>query len=214
VSEQRLPSGAWARTTGPAAGPAVVCANGGQGQEVPGTWSASLEWLVGRLAPRLPRLRFVELRYRIKSWRRLDDCARDLLEAIELTGAGPAVVVGYSMGGAVAVRAAPHTELAGIVGLAPWLPKQLDLSPLRGRRLAVLHGALDRPLPGIPGVSAASSRRGVERARRLGVDASYTSIPGALHGIALRAPWGAPVPLPRARRWVELTARELQALTA
>ena len=32
----------------------VVCVNGGQAGEVEGTWSASLEWLVRRLAPRFP----------------------------------------------------------------------------------------------------------------------------------------------------------------
>ena len=35
---------------------AVVCVNGGQAAEVEGTWSASLEWLVTRLAPRFPEL--------------------------------------------------------------------------------------------------------------------------------------------------------------
>ena len=55
----------------------VVCVNGGQAGEVEGTWSASIEWLVQRLAPRLPELRFVEVRYRIKSWRRLGWCVDD-----------------------------------------------------------------------------------------------------------------------------------------
>ena len=32
----------------------------------------------------------------------------------------------------------------------PWLPDRLDLSRLRGRRLDVLHGKLDRALPGSP----------------------------------------------------------------
>ena len=46
-------------------------------------------------------------------------------------------------------------RVVGVLGLAPWLPDELDLAPLRGRRLDVLHGALDRWLPGIPGVSPA-----------------------------------------------------------
>jgi hypothetical protein len=70
---ERLRSGAELRVTGPAdAAAAVVCVNGGQGSEVEGTWSASLEWLARKLAPRFPSLAFGEVRYRIKSWKRLD----------------------------------------------------------------------------------------------------------------------------------------------
>ena len=66
-----------------------------------------------------------------------------------------------------------------MLGLAPWIPERLSLDGLRGKRLDVLHGAWDRYLPGIPGVSAASSRRGFERARALGIDGTYTLIRGA-----------------------------------
>ena len=208
-SLQELPTGADARFSGQHGRLAVVCANGGRSAEVPGTWSASIEWLVGRLAPLFPDLRFAELRYRVKSWKRLDLCVEDALAAIEAARAERVLLMGFSMGGAVAVRAAAHPAVAGVLGLAPWLPDQLDLAPLRGRRLDILHGALDRWLPGIPGVSPKSSRRGYERARRLGVDGSYTVIPRAVHGIALRSPWGALVTLPRAGRWAELAAAEV-----
>ena len=67
-----LTTGAEARSRGPAGGLAVVCANGGQAAAVPGTWSASIEWLVDGLAARFPDLRFVEVRYRVESWTRLD----------------------------------------------------------------------------------------------------------------------------------------------
>jgi hypothetical protein len=69
---------------------------------------------------------------------------------------------------------------------------------------------LDRWLPGIPGVRPKSSRRGFERARALGVEGDYMLLPGALHGIAVRAHWGRPLALPRAGRWAELVARELE----
>ena len=59
-----LPTGAEIRSTGAPGWFAVVCANGGRAAEVPGTWSASIEWLVRGLAPRFPELRFVELRAR------------------------------------------------------------------------------------------------------------------------------------------------------
>lgn len=208
---ETLSTGAEIRLTGEPSPLAAVCVNGGQSTEVPGTWSASVEWLVQRLAPGLPELRFAEVRYRIKSWRRLDLCVEDTLAAIEATGAERTLLVGFSMGGSVAVNAAAHHRVAGVLGLAPWLPDALDLLPLRGRRLDVLHGALDRWLPGVPGVSPASSRRAFERARRLGIDGSYTLIRGALHGIAFRGVRSGLVPLPGARRWATLTAAELTA---
>ena len=95
-----------------------------------------------------------------------------------------------------------------VVGLAPWIPDRLSLDALRGRRLDVIHGSLDRWLPGIPGVSAASSRRGFDRAQVLGIPGSYTLIPGAIHPIAMRL-GGRLQPFPRASRWAELVADQL-----
>jgi pimeloyl-ACP methyl ester carboxylesterase len=185
--------------------------NGGQAAEVEGTWSASLEWLVHRLAPRFRQFVFAEVRYRIKSWRRLDRCVDDTRAAVAHVGAERTLLLGFSMGGAVAISAADEPSVERVVGLAPWIPDRLSLAPLRGKRLDVLHGSLDRWLPGIPGVSPASSRRGFERARALGVAGRYELIPGALHGIALRAHWGRPVPLPRAAAWERRIAAQLSA---
>jgi dienelactone hydrolase len=207
----RLPTGAELRLTG-SGRTAVVCVNGGQAGEVEGTWSASLEWLVRRLAPRFRDLLFAEVRYRIKSWRRLDACVEDARAAVRAAGAQRTVLLGFSMGGAVAISAANEPSVERVLGLAPWIPDRLPLEPLRGKRLDVLHGSFDRWLPGIPGVSPASSRRGFERARALGVPGRYELIPGALHGIALRAHWGRPVPLPRAAAWERRVAAQLAAL--
>lgn len=205
-----LPSGAELRLTGPAnAAGAVVCVNGGQAGEVEGTWSASLEWLVKQLAPSFPQLAFAEVRYRIKSWKKLDWCIEDALAAVGATGAARTLLVGFSMGGAVASRVAADPSVETVVGLAPWFPDRLPLDALGGRRLRVLHGSLDGRLPGIPGVSPASSRRGFDRARALGVEGEYTIIPGAVHGLALRAHWGRPLPLPRAGTWARLVGDEL-----
>ena len=207
----RLASGAELRLVGPTDRAAVVCMNGGQRAEVEGTWSASLEWLVQRLAPRFPGLAFAELRYRIKSWERLDWCIEDAQEAVRAVGAPRVLLLGFSMGGAVAISVADEPGVEEVLGLAPWIPDELDLAPLAGRRLTVIHGSLDRALPGIPGVSPTASRRGFERARALGgVDGGYTVLRGAVHGMALRAHWGRPVPLPRAGAWARLVARELE----
>jgi dienelactone hydrolase len=206
----QIAGGAELRVTGPSGAPAVVCVNGGRRGEVPGTWSATLEWLVGRLAPRFPSLAFGEVRYRVKSWRRLESCVEDARAAIDELHPPRALLVGFSMGGAVAVAAAEAPPVETVLGLAPWLPERLPLDTLRGRRLAVLHGSLDRYLPGIPGVHPGSSRAGFERARALGVEGDYRVVRGGLHGVALRAPWGRPVRLPRAGAWERLVAAELE----
>ena len=198
------------RVTGPTADCAVVCVNGGQAREVDGTWSASIEWLVRTVAPRLPELGFAEVRYRVKSWRRLESCVDDARAAVDELGATRTVLLGFSMGGAVSVAIANERTVAEVIGLAPWIPDQLDVSTLRGKRLAVFHGALDRWLPGIPGVSASHSRRGYDRARERGAEGRYVLIPGAVHGIALRSPWGRLISLPKADRWAELVEQELR----
>jgi dienelactone hydrolase len=210
-----LPTGAELRITGTrGAAAAVVCVNGGQATEVPGTWSASLEWLVRRLAPRFPGLAFGEVKYRIKSWRQLDRCVEDARAAIAAAGAPRTLLLGFSMGGAVSIQAADEPSVETVLGLAPWIPDRLPLEPLRGRRLRVLHGSLDHWLPLVPGVSAASSRRGFDRALALGVEGDYTIIPGALHGVAVRAHRGRALPLPRARTWARLVADELTRFQA
>jgi len=207
-----LSTGAELRVTGPTSRYAVVCTNGGQAREVEGTWSASVEWLVGRLAPRLRDVGFAEVRYRVRSWRRLDSCFADARAAVSEVDAPRTLLLGFSMGGAVSIATAGEPSLEGVdgvVGLAPWIPDELDVGGLRGKSLTVFHGALDRWLPGIPGVSPGHSRKGFERARAAGAAGRYVVIPGAVHGIALRSPWGGLVTLPRAERWAELVEAEL-----
>jgi pimeloyl-ACP methyl ester carboxylesterase len=206
----RLGTGAELRITGSLDAPAaVVCVNGGQAAQVEGTWSASLEWLVRRLAPRFPELVFAEVRYRIKSWNKLDWCVEDARAAVAQIGAQRTLLLGFSMGGAVSVRTADDPSVETVLGLAPWLPEQLSLEPLRDKRLRVLHGSLDRGLPGIPGVAPGMSKRAYERALALGADGEYTLVRSGLHGVALRAPSGRLLALPRASTWASLVAQEL-----
>jgi acetyl esterase/lipase len=206
----RLATGAELRVTGSVGERAVVCVNGGQQREVEGTWSASVEWLVRELAPRLPQLAFAEVRYRVKSWRRLESCVEDAHAAVYEVGAQHVALLGFSMGGAVSIAIAVEPKVEEVIGLAPWIPDELDVSTLRGKRLSVIHGSLDRWLPGIPGVSPSHSRKGFDRARERGAEGSYTLVPGAVHGIALRSPWGKLVTLPKAQRWAELVEAELR----
>lgn len=209
-----LATGAELRVTGPTRECAVVCVNGGQAREVEGTWSASIEWLVEKLAARLPEVGFAEVRYRVKSWKRLESCFEDARAAVREVGALRTTLLGFSMGGAVSIGIADEPAVEGVVGLAPWIPEQLDVSRLHGKRLSVFHGALDRWLPGIPGVSAGHSRKGFERAVTRGAHGRYVLISGGVHGMALRAPWGGLVTLPRAERWADLVEEELRRFVA
>lgn len=201
-----LSSGAQARLTGPTEGPVVVCVGGGSSKPRAGDWGATLEWLVRKLSPRFPRVGFVEVRYRVRSWRELESCIEDanaaLAHAVD-AGADRCALLGFSMGGAVAVAGAEHDAVSHVIGLAPWLPDRLDGTTLRDRHLAVVHGQLDTWLPFIPGVSATRTRLALERFADDGVSTSYTLVRGGVHGLALRAPWGGLLRLPRAGAWVD-----------
>jgi dienelactone hydrolase len=202
----RLSTGADARLRNEGAPLAAVLVNGGTAKAVPGTWSATSELLAAELAPLRRTFLFAEIRYRLKTWSELDSCMADARAAVELAVAGGAascLLVGFSMGGAVSAGIAGHDAVPAVLGLAPWLPEELELDGLAGKRLDVVHGAWDRWLPGIPGVSPSSSRAGYERARAVGADGTYTVIPRGLHGAAIRSPSGRLVRLPRWRAWVE-----------
>ena len=213
VTIERLPTGGDVRVSNEEGRVAAVLVNGGTAKPVPGTWSATSELLVRELAPRFPAIRFVEVRYRVKSWRALDSCVADGRAALTAAGEATTLLIGFSLGGAVAVRLAATDGVAGVLGLAPWLPAELVLDGLRGKRLDVVHGSWDRHLPGVPGLSPAHSRSGWERARRLGVRGTYTVIPRGFHGCALRSRGGGLVRLPRWHAWVAATASRLAELT-
>lgn len=207
-----LATGADVRLRNEGAPVAALFVNGGTSRAVPGTWSATSELLVEELARRFPGIQFGEVRYRVKTWNALPSCMADASAALDVVAgtSRQAVLVGFSMGGAVSIGVAAHAQVAGVVGLAPWIPDRLPVDGLRGKRLDVLHGAWDRALPGIPGVSPDRSRAGFERARALGVEGSYALIPRGLHGCALRAPSGTLLRLPRWRAWVDGVAALLE----
>jgi dienelactone hydrolase len=201
-----LATGAEARVTNPDASLTAILVNGGTAKRVPGTWSATSELLATELAPRYPQIRFVEVRYRVKTWKEFDSCLEDATAAIDLArteGAKESLLVGFSMGGAVSIGVAAEESVTGVLGLAPWIPERLPVDGLRGKRLDIVHGSWDRYLPGVPGVSPTGSRAGFERARELGVEGTYTLIPRGVHGCAVRARSGRLVRLPRWRNWVE-----------
>lgn len=87
----------------------------------------------------------------------------------------PLVLVGHSMGGRTACRVADHPAVAGIVGLAPWLPDGEPVGAIAGRNLHVIHGTRDR------WTSPSASRRYVERAEPIARAATWESLPGVGH---------------------------------
>ncbi len=212
-----LPTGAEARLTNEGAPLGAVLVNGGTARAVPGTWSATSELLTTSLAPSFPGVTFAEVRYRVKTWNELPSCIADAEAALDLVdghGVDTAILIGFSMGGAVSIGVAGHEAVGAVVGLAPWIPERLPVDGLRGKRFDVIHGSWDRWLPGIPGVSPTISRRGFDRARSLGVEGSYTLIPRGLHGAAVRRPSGELQRLPGWQEWIDHVRAALERFVA
>jgi dienelactone hydrolase len=53
------------------------------------------------------------------------------------------VLVGHSMGGRAAVRAAGHPQVVAIVALAPWFPAGEPIDQLEDRDVLLMHGTAD-----------------------------------------------------------------------
>ncbi|MGW1894755.1 alpha/beta fold hydrolase [Streptomyces sp. NPDC002004] len=88
-----------------------------------------------------------QVRYRHIGWNQGDplrDAYRALDELEQLTGPVPVILIGHSMGGRAALRAASHPYVRGVVALAPWLPPEEPTRHLQGKRAVVLHGNRDR----------------------------------------------------------------------
>jgi dienelactone hydrolase len=93
------------------------------------------------------------VRYRVAGWNgAAADAYADVRRTVERIRAdhGPAapiVLVGHSMGGRAALRAAADEQVAATCALAPWTPPGEPVDHLRGRTVAILHGRGDRWVP-------------------------------------------------------------------
>lgn len=85
-------------------------------------------------------------------------------------GEVPVVLVGHSMGGRTACRAADHDSVTGVVALAPWLPPDEPVAALAGKELHAAHGRRDRI------TRARDTRAYVERALEVASAASFTDM--------------------------------------
>ncbi|MFH8529524.1 alpha/beta hydrolase [Streptomyces tendae] len=123
-----------------------------------------------------------QVRYRHRGWNGaaedpLRDARRALAELRGLVGDVPVVLLGHSMGGRAALRAADADPVRGVVALAPWCPPGEPVAQLRDRDLLVLHGSRDRVTD--PGESAAY----VTRARAAGARAGMLLLENGDHAM-------------------------------
>jgi len=127
-----------------------------------------------------------EVVYRCRGWNGpRADAARDALAALDQVvaahGRVPVVLVGHSMGGRAALRAAGHPSVAGVVALAPWWPSGEPVRQLAGRRTALIHGDLDRVTDPV------QAREVALEARAAGASVCGYSVPGGRHAMLRRA---------------------------
>lgn len=123
------------------------------------------------------------MRYRYRGWNGAEaHPARDL-EAV-LDGLPSTIrrvlLIGHSMGGRAVVAVGNHPLVAGVLGLAPWLPDGEPLVALRGP-VAFAHGAADRI------TDPAQTANYARRLRASGIPVAMYSVEGEKHAMLHRA---------------------------
>ena len=115
------------------------------------------------------------LRHRTVGWNgdgagKIEDARWALDRIRDDVGDVPVALLGHSMGGRTACRAADHDLVRGVVALAPWLPPNEPVAALAGRDLHAAHGRRDHI------TRARDTRAYVERAREVAGSASFTDM--------------------------------------
>ncbi len=126
------------------------------------------------------------VRYRYRGWNgSRADAARDtaaaLNDLVEELGHVPIVLVGHSMGGRAALRAAACPCVTGVIALAPWCPDGEPYAHLQGSTLLTLHGDRDRVTD--PG----ATRRFAAQARTAGARVAGYTVRGDGHALLRRS---------------------------
>ncbi|WP_405496555.1 alpha/beta hydrolase [Streptomyces sp. NBC_00096] len=140
------------------------------------------------------------VRYRHRGWNGthahpVADARRALDELRALIGPVPVVLVGHSMGGRAALRAAADPQVKGVIALAPWWPGTETVGHVRGRTVIALHDEADRI------TDAADTWALLTRAQAAGA---------RVQGI--RMPHGGHSMIRDARRWHRVTAKAAAAV--
>ncbi|WP_082598445.1 alpha/beta hydrolase [Kitasatospora sp. Root107] len=126
------------------------------------------------------------VRYRYRGWNGdRADAARDATAALcdlaEELGPVPTVLVGHSMGGRAALRAAGHPCVTGVIALAPWCPADDPVHQLKGRTVLTLHGDRDRI------TEPEATRVLAARAREAGARVAGYTVHGSGHALLRRS---------------------------
>ncbi|MFI9106052.1 alpha/beta hydrolase [Streptomyces fildesensis] len=126
-------------------------------------------------------------RYTHRGWNGArEDPLHDVVRALDAlqdeTGGIPVVLLGHSMGGRAALRAAGHPLVTGVVGLAPWCPQGDPVTQLAGRDTVLIHSSRDRV------TSPQASRSLTTRARQAGARTCFITIQDSDHAMLRRAP--------------------------
>ncbi|GAB2689416.1 alpha/beta hydrolase [Kitasatospora kifunensis] len=126
------------------------------------------------------------VRYRYQGWNgERADPAKDVVAALDAVvaelGPVPVVLLGHSMGGRAALRAAGHQAVTGVVALAPWCPPEDPCEQLAGRTLVTLHGDRDRVTDPAATVDFAA------RARLAGARVAGIEVAGGDHAMLRRS---------------------------
>ncbi|GAA1949510.1 alpha/beta hydrolase [Kitasatospora viridis] len=127
------------------------------------------------------------LHYRYAGWNGASaDTATDtrwaLAELAARYGDVPIVLIGNSLGGRAAFQEAGHPAVAGVVGIAPWLPDGAPVEHLTGRRVLIIHGDRDRTE-----ASAAKSLDYARRALPFAPDLARYEVPRGSHYLVKQA---------------------------
>ncbi|TWD79427.1 alpha/beta hydrolase family protein [Kribbella amoyensis] len=123
------------------------------------------------------------MRYRYRGWNEgAADPVLDLRAVLDRLPSSIArvVLVGHSMGGRAVVAVSNHPRVAGVLGLAPWLPSGEPLVVPDGR-IAFAHGDLDRITD--PRGTAAYA----QRLRAEGAEVALFTVEGENHAMLRRS---------------------------
>jgi pimeloyl-ACP methyl ester carboxylesterase len=160
----------------------VLVLHGGQEHDPEPVTARNLSWQRGAMLARsvarqlrAERVAVRLLRYRSIGWNgdgadKLEDAHWALDRIGHELGPLPVALVGHSMGGRTACHAAGHSQVRGVVALAPWLPPDDPVEALAGRQLHAAHGRRDRI------TSATATRAYVERATAVAAAATFTDM--------------------------------------
>jgi dienelactone hydrolase len=123
------------------------------------------------------------MRYRYRGWNGGEaHPAADLRTVLEVLPSRirRVLLVGHSMGGRAVVAAGNHSLVAGVLGLAPWLPPDEPVVKIGGP-VVLAHGTLDRITdPALTGTYAG-------RLRAAGVPVALLSVEDEKHAMLRRA---------------------------